>query len=356
MVKTQERILPTSRLSLVPFIMQYDHKRVLFGRADGTNWIDFDLVGANVIEYLNQGLTIQEVQGCVTGPTQETIDVLSFVRDLDALGFVATVVSSQEEARQSKVPAQSVNTVEPYWEWSIFSLSTIFATLYLIWSMIFFPLSPLNLDVVIPSGFPLLPALAMLVVTTLGLVTIHETAHLLIARYYGLASHIRFSRRGLSFVVETDLTSVWRLKRKLRWRPIAAGLMIDLNILAFALLLLHLKDLSTPLTACAHVVIFVLLAKMFWQCQWYLRTDIYYLVSVVSGSPHLRQSAWSLGKALLQRKSLRDTPAFKTLSQQEQRVVIGYLFSLPLATLATGALLTWLFLPFAHLLPHIVVF
>jgi hypothetical protein len=121
--------------------------------------------------------------------------------------------------------------------------------------------------------------------------------------------------------------------------------MADANVLAVAVLLIQVTDSHGPVTAVAHACVLLLFTKALWQCQWYLRTDMYFLMAVLSGAVSLRETAWLMLSRLLKRAPGRYAE-LDTLPHHEIRAAQFYLWSLPLALAATFALWWWILIPF----------
>ena len=339
MVGTTDAVLQPRRVHLVPVVMRRHGEKVLVGRVDGSDWIELDPIGADVLEHLNQGWTIDEVEHHMTEAVGEPVDVLAFTRELETLGFVA----SADGERARKGIAQRNTTVKSRWSWRLFVFCTVAAGAYIPWSFFwYFVRLPTGANLLI-DGIPLGLALVACACASLGVLVVHEMAHVLVARYYGLRPRVRLGRRGIWFVAETDLTSIWALPHATRWRPIVAGLMADVNLLAVSILVMQVAE-TTVVAVGARLCATVVLANILWQFQWYLRTDIYFLISVASGSPNLSQTA-----RLWMRRHLRDDEAardFEALSTQEVLAARAFLASLPIAVLASGVLWWWMLIPF----------
>jgi hypothetical protein len=71
----------------MPFLLRRRGEGALVGSAEGSDWIQLDATGVEVLEHFDGGATIDEVQrqvGARSGPSR---DVLSFARNVEALGF-----------------------------------------------------------------------------------------------------------------------------------------------------------------------------------------------------------------------------------------------------------------------------
>lgn len=330
----------TSRLRLLPFVTQPTGDRVLVGRADGSDWIELDRVGATVLQQLDQGLTIAEVQQQIASQVGTPVDVLAFARELTSLGFAMPSAGPPAQARQ----ALPRHVVRWPWLWWVCLAGSALGLGYTAWAFgSGRVVLPGGADLLLP-GLPLGGALVLWLVATLILATIHELAHVAVARMYGLRPRIRLSRRGLWRVAETDLTGVWILPWSLRWRPVLAGLLADTIVLGGMTLLAQLAAQPTTVVV-ARMVQGIVLTHMLWQWQWYLRTDLYFLLAVVGRTLNLRQTAWLWLQARLRSATPEQVATLATVPAHEQRIARIYLGSLPVAFAASVVLWSWMLIP-----------
>ncbi|MFY1632799.1 hypothetical protein ACN27F_05815 [Solwaraspora sp. WMMB335] len=133
---------------------------------------------------------------------------------------------------------------------------------------------------------------------------LHEAAHALAGRRLGLATKLTFSHRLQYLVFETSMDGLVTVPRRRRWVPMLAGIGVDLIVMALLTLAaaaMREPDGSLPLAARILLAIsFGTMLRILWQFFFYLRTDIYYLLSLVLGTVNLHQAA-----TLLLRRRLR---------------------------------------------------
>jgi hypothetical protein len=96
----------------------------------------------------------------------------------------------------------------------------------------------------------------------------------------------------------------------------------------------------------------VLAARIIWQAQWYLRSDLYFIFAVQRGAVNLRHTArlWLLAH-LVARTSTGRRARSELSSEPASDVAAArmYCLSLPIACLATAALWGWLIVPFGRI-------
>ena len=135
-----------------------------------------------------------------------------------------------------------------------------------------------------------------IVVGQLALAVVHEAFHALAGRRLGVRSRIRVSRRFFFIVFETDLDGLAVVPRRQRALPLLAGLLSDgLAVAALTVTAYvtrgHDAQVSTVSAVCLALA-FTTLLRMAWQfLYFFLRTDIYYLITALTGSVDLDGTA-----------------------------------------------------------------
>lgn len=130
---------------------------------------------------------------------------------------------------------------------------------------------------------------ALLLASSLA-VGFHELAHMLAAARYGIASRVTISNRLWNIVAEADLTGILSLPRARRYLPLLAGMIADL--LSVSVLTLVAKTVidhgggGFPL-ALIQALILQIIITIIWQFNFYLRTDVYYLICTYMSHPDL---------------------------------------------------------------------
>jgi hypothetical protein len=338
-VPVADAITPASRVTFVPFLLRPGEGHALLGRADGSEWIEVDPVGAAVVDELDRGATLSEVQARIEANAGQSVDVPGFVGELARLGWIAEVGvdSVQRSTRRSADRAASP------WPWRVVSIAAILALAEVAVALGSrrLPL-PRGSDVLLAT--PSVPlSVGILFTAVLGVLTIHELAHVLVGRLYGLTPRVSLGRRAAFLVAQTDLTGVWALPPGLRWRPVAAGPIADAGVLAAGALALQHAPLDSTIGQVARMVAAIAAAQLLWQFQWYLRTDGYFLLSLLTGAPNLRETSWDwVGSFIRARPEGSDGAS----TPRATRATTVYLLSLPLAAAATAILWADLILPF----------
>lgn len=122
--------------------------------------------------------------------------------------------------------------------------------------------------------------LAVLVNTAMTSVvaTIHELSHLAAARSLGAPGRISFATRLHYLVLQTDVTAVWAIPRKYRYRVYLGGMLWDVAVVCVSILLIaHASLPPLPQRLLAALVLMSVVA-MVMQAQIYMRTDLYFVL------------------------------------------------------------------------------
>ena len=189
------------------------------------------------------------------------------------------------------------------------------------------------------------------------LVLVHELAHVLAGRRLGLRTRVRVSRRLYFIVFETVMNGLVAVPRSRRYLPMLAGMFADLVIasgftVAAWLLRQSESDIGLPSRLCLALA-FTTLLRIAWQLYFFLRTDVYYLISTVLGCVDLhtttRQYLANVGHRLLGRPG-RQTPPEKWHPRDRAvarwyapLVVLGYTLAIGLTVLVMVPI-AWTFL------------
>jgi hypothetical protein len=134
--------------------------------------------------------------------------------------------------------------------------------------------------------------LATIVLGQVPLVMLHEAFHVLAARRLGVRSSIRVSHRLYFVVFETVLDGLAVVPSRKRYLPILAGMVAD--VLAVAALILAAAALPAPLHGACLALAFATLLRLAWQFCFFMRTDVYYLITTVTGCVDLHAAARQL--------------------------------------------------------------
>jgi putative peptide zinc metalloprotease protein len=132
----------------------------------------------------------------------------------------------------------------------------------------------------------------MWLVVTFCTVLIHEFGHILAMRANDLSTRLEVGHRLIFVVLETDMSSVWKLPSKGRNVLYLAGLCFDMLILSIALISqLVFTNGSGIFQSIMAVVVLDTFIRLIYQCCIYMKTDLYYVFENVTGCYNLMENA-----------------------------------------------------------------
>ncbi|MGZ4161426.1 MAG: hypothetical protein ACXVNF_11635, partial [Neobacillus sp.] len=124
------------------------------------------------------------------------------------------------------------------------------------------------------------------------LVLVHEFGHVLAIRAQNLLTKLEVGHRMFLVVLETDMSSVWKLPSKDRNVLYLAGLCFDTMILFLALISqLIFSNGPGIFLSIMHLVVLDTFIRMVYQFGIYMKTDLYFVFENVSGCYNLMENA-----------------------------------------------------------------
>ncbi|MFE4830975.1 hypothetical protein [Streptomyces sp. NPDC056672] len=132
------------------------------------------------------------------------------------------------------------------------------------------------------------------------LMLLHEAAHALAGRRLGLRTRLSIGRRLYFVVLETRMDGLVVVERGKRYLPMLAGLGADAVVWStLTLIAAATREPDGSFSALGRVALalaFSTILRMVWQMYFYLRTDVYYLVTTVLGCTDLHGTSVQVTK------------------------------------------------------------
>ncbi|MEV4072195.1 hypothetical protein ACGFJC_24730 [Nonomuraea fuscirosea] len=256
-----------------------DPEMIVAGRPDLGEFVELPAVCGEVIRLLGEGRPIADVEAAIADEHDVELDVADFVESLADLEFVAEIDGLPLPGIAPKA-AHFPGITERHVRW-------LFAgPVRLVWLAV---VAAAALTVVVrPELFPHhrdffwseYTGLSVLVNTAFFsvLASVHEMMHLLAARSLGAPSRIAFGTRLHYLVVQTDVTAIWGVPRRHRYRVYLAGMASDLFLIATMLLAVAYLPLPGFADALLRAFILTALLSLPLQAQIYMRTDLYFVL------------------------------------------------------------------------------
>lgn len=298
---SDERVISLVQLSITP---EENGEWYVGARASG-EFVSLPAEGVYLIEQLQSGASLQAIKTSFAERFGQPPELDEFIDDLISLGFVRAIDDQpvQAEGTRSRGIALLGSLTAEQCRWLLSGPVTALAiTVWLAFPLLlmFGHHVPAATDVVL-YGNNLFVVFLLFVPLGWVIVCIHELAHSLTARALGCPAYTRFGNRLWYFVCETDLSSIYSLPRRQRYRPLLAGMTTDLLILDVCLVARHSSMFERP----ARIIAFMLFANFTYQVCIFLRTDLYFVFTTATRLDNLIPMARQEVNALIGRITRR---------------------------------------------------
>jgi hypothetical protein len=330
-----------------------DGEETTIGRPDIDSYAIFPADGAAVVRRLAGGDTPRAAARWYQETYAEALDVehivsalaeLGFTRDADPAGDPATGVTAGPAEPTGPVPWQRLGRAifSPV-AWLVYGAVVAAAIVAVIASP---DLAPSYHDLFFSQYYTVV--VVGLFVGAMPLALLHETFHALAGRRLGIRSRLKIGRRLYYIVLETALDGLVAVPRRRRYLPVLAGMVADVLVIAVLTLVADVaRQPDGRFALLGRVCLafaFATVLRVAWQFFFYLRTDVYVLITLVLGCTDLHETSRRLLVARLRRWTRRaPAPAPPVGNAADRRaarwyswlIVAGYSFSL--ATLLVAA-------------------
>ncbi|MEU6723603.1 hypothetical protein ABZ917_07840 [Nonomuraea wenchangensis] len=306
----------TGGVRLRPLTVVEEGDEALVGDPATGTFVAMPAVGGVLISALLRGASAEEAAAEAQAFAGEPVDLPSFVATLAELGFLDDRPDAERRAVRTApiqmrrwIAGVSRRVARPFFgraAWACYLALALFCLAVFVTSPSLFPSPERDAFLLDDVGLSVLLLMPFVLVST----ALHEGGHWLAARAIGVRSRFGVDRRMMLLVLETDLSQLWTVPRRLRHGPLLGGIAVDVVVLslllAARLLILHGVWSPAPaVDATLAVWVFVKLAGLLWQCMVFLRTDLYAVLVNALGCRDL----WRVKTLLLRRAFGRLTPA-----------------------------------------------
>lgn len=285
-----------SRLSIVQIDIRKDKKNNIIEDMFTGEFYEMPEVCVDAINLINKGMHLGEIERLLKDKyPNEEVNILDFAEQLLGLGLIAEIDGVKVEKQQKQKEKLGFQWISPKVGKFFFNKFTyLFYFLLLIVNLFLFitkpTLFPHHMDIFVFDTMVFNVILWMLF--TFFFVLIHEFGHVLSMRAHDLPTKVEIGHRLFFVVLETDMSSVWKLAPKERNVLYLAGLCFD-NFLLFIALIFQLMfpDVSGIVNGLMSLAVFDIVLRMIYQCCIYVKTDLYYVFENVSGCYNLMENA-----------------------------------------------------------------
>ena len=325
---------------LHPLVFLEDGDEVTIGRADVDSYGIFPGEGAELVRRLVAGDTPRQAADWFERTYGEGVDIEDVLAGLDELDLVrksGELVTQTAPVRFRRLGAALFSPLA----WAVYAGLAAWALFVMVANA---DLRPSYHNIFFSDYYMLIQV--GLFAAAIPLLLLHESFHALAGRRLGIKSRLRIGRRLYFIVLETSLDGLVAVPRRRRYLPIVAGLLADVIGIAVCTIAADLtRHPDGSLSGAGRfllAVAFAALLRVIWQFFFYLRTDIYVLVTTVLGCVDLHGAARQIVRNRFRRlfgRSETDESLLHPIDRQVARwyswlVVVGYTASLTTFVLA----------------------
>ncbi|MGD2248333.1 MAG: hypothetical protein PVF58_07980 [Candidatus Methanofastidiosia archaeon] len=315
---------------------QDDH---YIGRDDIGSYVAVPELGIEVITLLQKELTVGEVKQILKEKYEEDIEVDPFINTLIQLKFVKAIDSTVLEDNRKKKKYLFTSTTSHHVSWLFSTPAFVVYTGVCIAALIIMGINhsyiPRHQDIFFHPRFTIILLIA--VILSWLLVFKHEMAHLFALKSLGLQGKFSLSHRLHFVVAETDMTQLWMKPRKDRYLPYAAGMISDVVTASSLVVVLWVSDagLFFMPDILYNICKFIILSQfigILWQFQFFMRTDVYYILSTALNCKNLYGDAQTVIKNHIYKIMGKSPQPIEGVSKKEMKAIRIYSVFLALGT------------------------
>lgn len=343
--------VPESRMTEVsiefhPLTFVPEGADVVVGRAETGSYAVLPKDGADLLQCLISGMTAAESAEWYEQSFGEPVDIDDFLESMKDLGFI------QPPGTAPATPAQA----PPRFQWlgkALFSVPAWFVYGALVVGTVIELIAHTNLRPTSSQVYftgSLVTVQVIVLAGQMPLAFLHESYHVLAGQRIGLRSRLGISNRYTYVVFETISNGLFSVPRRRRYLPILAGMLVDVVVvcaLDLTAAALRHGDGIIPLAGRLCLALsYTVLARLYWQFLLYLRTDLYYVLSIALNCYDLHEASRSIFLNRLRRLTGR-TARLVDETQWTDRdrkigawygwlIVVGFLATIALTAFVTG--------------------
>ncbi|MGG2093943.1 hypothetical protein AB1283_14950 [Bacillus sp. S13(2024)] len=335
-----------SALVLHNIEVRQDQKNYIVEDVTTGEFYEMPLICIDAITMIQKGLHLREVEEKLQKQyPEEDVDMLDFAQQLLDLELVQAVDGEEIVCKKEKEKL-GFSWISPKVGRFFFNQKTM-----LLYTILF--VVNIALFIVNPSLLPNYKDLFVFDVMTFNilvwasitffLVFIHEMGHVLAIRAHDFPTKVEFGHRLFFVVLETDMSSVWKLPAKERNILYLAGMSFDTVILFIAVMIQILFPIhSQVLSGILALAVFDTTLRMVYQCCIYMKTDLYYVFENMTACYNLMENGKRYIKGLF-------VPKFRVNNSElftgEEKVVRFYGLFYVIGVTVTIALAVLFYIP-----------
>ncbi|MEH7494488.1 hypothetical protein [Neobacillus niacini] len=318
-----------STLSVVPIEIRKDNKRYIIEDQTSGEFFEMSEVCIDAITMICKGEQLGAIEPALKkNYPDEDVDLLDFAEQLLELNLIDKIDGIKIEIQYKEKEKLGFIWIPQRMGKFFFNNFTypLFAVVFII-NIILFLLHPSLFprhDDIFVFDIMVINVIFWMVFTFL-FVLIHEFGHVLAMRAYNLPTKLEIGHRMFFVVLLTDMSSVWKLTPKDRNVLFLAGLCFD-SVLLFISLIVQLMFPNGHwfIIGLMNLAVFDTVLRMIYQCCFYMKTDLYFVLENITGCYNLMEMAQ---KTISKRFSFFNSKSSKELVFSEERNIV-FLFSI----------------------------
>jgi hypothetical protein len=338
-------------LSLHKLVYLVDGDDVTIGRRDTDSYAIFPPDGAELVRRLEAGITPHEAARWYEAEYGQSVDIDHVVAAVSELGFLR----EPDEMPPAITPVRWQRLGKALFSppaWVAYGAVVTWALVTAVRSP---ELRPTYHSIFFTQYFSIIEL--TLFAVAFPLIVLHESFHALAARRLGVRSRLRFGHRFYYVVLETALDGLVAVPRRKRYLPILAGMLADTLVLSAFIIAASLTrgpgGVLSPEGRLCLAFAFATLLRLAWQFLFYLRTDLYVLITTVLGCVDLHTTAKRMlrhrfSRLLGRGRQPADEPDWHPADRRAAQwyswlIVVGYAVSLAMIILVAAPIAYWMF-------------
>jgi putative peptide zinc metalloprotease protein len=312
-------ITKNSTFSFHDLIIRKEGDVYIVGRSYSAVFTAMPPVGLELIELLKQNYSLAQVIETLSKKYKETIEIDGFIENLISKGFVKSIDGKRIPQQEKEFKGWFTGIKPSHVSWFFSKPTLIIYGIMILFAMFIMVLNPQYVpkyqDIFFHDWLTVVVVVSFLI--SWLLVFKHEMFHLFAAKSVGVDARISLGNRLHNIVVQTDITNVWSIERKKRYVVYLAGILSDILMISILIYYLWLSDMHILSYAgfnyrLAKMIILVEVFGIIFQFQFFMRTDIYYVIATKYRCKNLMQDA----RNLLKNKIHRIFPRYGTSVDQ----------------------------------------
>jgi putative peptide zinc metalloprotease protein len=338
----------TTQLKLVPLEIRTDKKNYIVEDLFSGEFYEMPEICIEAIKMIQMALSLEQIEFQLKEKyPEEEVDLFDFAGQLLELELIEEINGLRIESKREKQQnTQGFQWISPHAGRFFFNKLTmkLYLALFIVSLTLFIvhpQLLPSYKDLFIFNLMVLnIPAWMIL---TIVLVLIHEFGHILAIRSYDLPTRLEIGHRLFLVVLETDMSSAWKLGSKDRNHLYFAGLCFDTLVLFIASMGQFLNT-SITLHGVLRFIVLDTFIRMIYQLCVYMKTDLYYAIENSSGCYNLMENAQEFLKECFKFQT-KASATGEAVFESERKKVLWYSVFYLAGVVVTMALFVIFYIP-----------